>query len=298
MKINKKLLIPVFASAMGLSVIGGLSGAVAWYQYNTKVSASYMGVTTADGGVLQISTNGTDWDRDLYFGSATSKLHPVTFGDLGNELELPTKARKHPHAGVADPSQWDEATVNVDYYQFNMYVKALKLENGEYVQKAVNVYLEDFVLQAITEGKTDIGSALRVHLDIAGGSKYLISPTAITGQACPLFGNLDLDRSGADDKVGGYQWEENYNQDLVYGTEDAYQVTTGADSLISNSQALFSTSASDLVRITVTVWLEGWHKVAFGTNAASAIWDADKGNGSTIHFGLKLNTPKTSFLED
>ena len=53
MKINKKILIPVFATAMGLSAIGGISGAVAWYQYNTKVTGSWMGVSTADGGVLQ-----------------------------------------------------------------------------------------------------------------------------------------------------------------------------------------------------------------------------------------------------
>ena len=299
MKINKKLLIPVFASAMGLSVIGGISGAVAWYQYNTKVSASYMGVTTADGGVLQVSKDGTNWDRDIYHGSADSKLHPVTFGDLGNSLVLPTTgAKKHPHAGVADPAEWDAAVANEDYHQFSLYIKALKLEDGEYKQKAVNVFLDDFVLEAVTSGKEDIGSALRVHLDIAGGAKYLVSPSAITGQACPLFGKLDLDKSGADDKVGGYQWETDYDQDLVYGNDGKYQVTTGADSLINGQTALFTTSETDLIKITVTIWLEGWHKVAFGSNEASAIWDADKGNGSTVHFGLKLSTPKTSFLND
>ena len=123
MKINKKLLIPVFASAMGLSVIGGISGAVAWYQYNTKVSASYMGVTTADGGVLQVSKDESNWDRDVVFGSETSELHPVTFGDLGADLDLPTIARKHPEAGVTDPSEWDAAVKNTDYHQFDIFVK-------------------------------------------------------------------------------------------------------------------------------------------------------------------------------
>lgn len=301
MKINKKLLIPVFATAMGLSVLGGISGAVAWYQYNTKVSASYMGITTADGGVLQISKNGTVWDRDIYFGGNDSKLHPVTFGDLGSSLELPLQAHKHPEAGHADPAEWDVATEGTDYYQFNMYIKALKLEDGEYKQKAVNVFLEDFVLEAVTENKTAVGSALRVHLDIAGGAKYLISPTAITGEACPLVGKLDLDKSGDIDKVGGYQWEENYNQDLIYGVPAAedpatykpYQVTTGADSLISNSTALFTTDANDLVRITITIWLEGWHQIE-----SSSIWDSTRDSGSTVHFGLKLGTPKSSFLND
>ena len=296
MKINKKLLVPVFATAMGLSVMGGIGGAVAWYQYNTKVSASYMGVTTADGGVLQVSSDDSHWDRDLYFGGEESKLHPVTFGDLGTQLVL-GNARKHPHAGVADPTQWDLATVDEDYYQFSIFVKALKLEDGEYKQKAVNVFLDDFVLEAVTENKTDVGSALRVHFDVAGGSKYLISPTAITGEECPLFGKLDLDKSGAVDKVGGYQWEENYNQDLIYGNNEKYQVTTGANTLVSNQQALFQTSAEASVKITITIWLEGWQKIGSG-EAASAIWDSTRDSGSTVHFGLKLSTPKTSFLAD
>ena len=71
MKINKKVLIPLFATAMGLSVIGGVSGAVAWYQYNTKVQASFMGVTTADGGVLQIKkSTDTAWNSYADFGDA------------------------------------------------------------------------------------------------------------------------------------------------------------------------------------------------------------------------------------
>ena len=91
MKISKKVLIPVFATAMGLSVIGGISGAVAWYQYNTKVTASFMGVTSADGGVLQVSDdNGSTWKRDIDFGSATSKLHPVTYGALASNAALPS----------------------------------------------------------------------------------------------------------------------------------------------------------------------------------------------------------------
>ena len=126
----------------------------------------------------------------------------------------------------------------------------------------------------------------------------LLSPTAQTGTDCPLFGKLDLDMSGEDDKVGGYQWEANYNQDLVYGDEDAYQVTEDASTFVDANNALFVTSATAEVHLQITVWLEGWHQIAFGSNAASSIWDADKGDGSSIHFGLKLGTPKTSFLDD
>ena len=87
MKFNKKVLIPVCATAMGLSAIGGIAGAVAWYQYNSKVSASFVGASVADTGVLQIghkenANSDISWGRDFYAGDDAAKLVPVTFGAL------------------------------------------------------------------------------------------------------------------------------------------------------------------------------------------------------------------------
>jgi hypothetical protein len=105
MKVNKKVLIPLFATAMSLSAIGGISGAIAWYQYNSKVTSSYVGASVADTGVLQIGTyqkvfdeNGDPvyvdpqaqnpvqkevlvWGRDLVKPNA-DRLVPVTFGAM------------------------------------------------------------------------------------------------------------------------------------------------------------------------------------------------------------------------
>ena len=111
MKFNKKVFIPVLATAMGLSVIGGIAGAVAWYQYNSKVSTSFAGASVADTGVLQIGTyqkvfdeNGDPvyvdpsaanpvqkevlvWGRDIVRPNL-DRLVPVTFGDM-NEVQDP-----------------------------------------------------------------------------------------------------------------------------------------------------------------------------------------------------------------
>lgn len=298
MKINKKLLIPVFATAMGLSVLGGISGAVAWYQFNTKVSASYMGVTTADGGVLAISTDQANWKKDINFGSEESKLHPVTFGGLLDDGQLPTVARKHPEAGVTNPEEWDAAIKNTDYHQFSLFVKAEKLVDGAYVREAVNVKLDDLVLEAVTEDKTVVSDALRVHLDIMSGSTrtiYLLSPNAISGEECPLFGPLDLDPTPGDDLKGGYAWEDNHDQVLNYGYDGKYQVTQSLESL--ENTTLFTTNATSDVKIVVTIWLEGFHKLGTG-NAASSNWDPSRDAGSSVHFGLKLSTARESFIND
>ena len=107
MKINKKIFIPILSTTVGLSVIGGIAGAFAWYQYNSKVNTSFVGASVADTGVLQIGTmqkvvdaegnpewvdpNVPDdqkvqketivWGRDFNKGKA-EHLIPVTFGAL------------------------------------------------------------------------------------------------------------------------------------------------------------------------------------------------------------------------
>ena len=107
MKINKKVLVPVFATAMGLSVIGGITGAVAWYQYNSKVSTSFVGTSVADTGVLQlgrkelvVDDNGDAvdadsdghqdetivWGREFTKGNA-EHLIPVTFGACEERMD-------------------------------------------------------------------------------------------------------------------------------------------------------------------------------------------------------------------
>lgn len=70
MKLNKKVFIPVLSTALGLSVIGGITGAVAWYQYNSKVNTSFVGASVADTGVLQLG-----------------RMQPV-FDDQGAEVDL------------------------------------------------------------------------------------------------------------------------------------------------------------------------------------------------------------------
>ena len=289
MKISKKVLIPVFATAMGLSVIGGVSGAVAWYQYNTKVSTSWIGVTSADGGVLQIQKSGeTSWNSYADFGSSSTPLHPITFGALTATSSLEgVTPKKHPQAGVTNPEQWDNAVKGTDYYElaFNLQAKKLNPTTKEYEACEAVVNIDDLHIAA-TGDNQDVASAIRVHLSSGTTNKLL----SLDGGSINCYGPLDLDGSGSADKNNNYQWETGHGSELTYGVSDAVQVSSKAADLENN--ALLTVPVAGAT-VTVTIWLEGWQKLR-----SSAIWDATKDSGVNVQFGMKLSTPKTTFLTD
>jgi hypothetical protein len=297
MKINKKVLIPLFATAMGLSAIGGISGSVAWYQYNTKVSGSWMGVSTADGGVLQIY-DGSNWKRDASYGTSSDVLHPVTFGGLDKDASLSGKqAYKHPQAGpdYAQMTSWDAADVDDDYVQFTVQIRALKLDltattDADRYVPAPNkpIKLEEMIIESATTNKTAVGAAVRVH--ISDGTTHKLF--SIGGNTVATKAKLDLDMDTELDEVGGYVWEYD-DTDIEYGdtNNNSQQTSYAIDAL--EDQTLFTTDSNGLVSLTVTIWLEGWQQIE-----GSSIWDASRDAEATIHFGMKLYTPKDSFLAD
>ena len=231
MKINKKILIPVFATAMGLSVIGGITGAVAWYQYNSRVTASFVGTSVADTGVLEIGHEVVDdnntpddttddttsivWGRDFSYndGSAVN-LIPVTFGQLAAHNALPSEgAWAYPEAGAGagyhDETRvnsrgvslpgWKHAEEGKHYAQFDVYVRATTTDKNADNSGRSNpvdreVFISDYVLQTVTADKA-VEEALRIHISAEGEEDaILLSNTAKTNMA--LSGKMDLDNSG------------------------------------------------------------------------------------------------------
>ena len=335
---NKKLLIPLFATVVGLSVVGGISGAVAWYQFNTRVNASFVGTSVADSGILQISSEeaGT-YGRDVYKTNSerNNKLTPVTFGYgdtvAGKNASLPSKAYCYPEAGVEDMEKWTEARKNYEYIQFDLYLKAQKISGNSTTYSASDVYLSEMFLNSI-ESKPEIGRALRVHLavfeDLSSQTptrNFLISRE---GKTVDLHGNLDLDGNGQLDRKHGWAWEttdlENIENDLSnnplidYGkgnnSQASWAMTTSAteDQLVAGQETNYivapryaGTETSTLqkgdlvhklvganankicttktdgtpVKITVTVWVEGWALLKNGENnityAAATVADQD-----------------------
>lgn len=317
---NKKLLIPLFATVVGLSVVGGISGAVAWYQFNTRVNASFVGTSVADSGILQISSEkDTGYGRDVYKTNSArnNKLTPVTFGygdtTAGKGASLPSKAYCYPEAGIEDMEKWTEARKNYEYIQFDLYLKAQKISGSSTTYSATDVYLSEMFLNSVeaTAERQEVARALRVHLavfeDLSSETptrNFLISRE---GKQVNLHGNLDLDGNGQLDRKHGWAWETadiqniegegsanplidygkgNNSQaswamttsateaELVAGQETNYILApryagTETSSLQKgdlihklvgvNANKICTTKADGTpVKITVTVWVEGW----------------------------------------
>ena len=310
MKMNKKVAIPLLSTVMGLAVIGGASGAVAWYQYNTRVTSSFIGSSVADGGSLQISSNGTDWKRDVYDTGSTNnnKLIPVTFGNsnVAKNAALPNVAHAYPEAGVPSVEDWSVATKGKEYVQYKIYLRALENDStvtGGKTQVSKKVYLSDITLAA-ADGSSDIAEALRIHLDVKNGGKFLISNA---GGDTNLFGSLDLDPEAGADKVGGYEFSGTAQEraaTIVYGAADciqsAYSVAemevASADIPTASDDALIceTPEGSGSTEITITCWLEGWEKL---NNNSSAIWDPTETGGQSVHVGLTFDVGPETFKD-
>ena len=248
MKNNKKIVVPVLTAAAGLALLGGISGSVAWYQYNSRVTASIIGTSVANGGLLQISTTGAadSWGRDVTSTATGStndnKLLPVTFGATSYNGALPDTAHGYPEAGHAEYSTWTNATKGVEFVQYDIYLRAVKNTGASNTQlSAEKVYISDMVLDDATENKA-VAEALRVHLhvhDENSPKNFLISKTGIVATADPLylglpmFGQLDLDGDNLPDTVGGYEWSQGRNEYVTYGANETYQTTVGMADVVA-----------------------------------------------------------------
>lgn len=318
MKLNKKIAVPILSTAMGLSLIGGVGGAVAWYQYNSRVTASFVGSSVADSTVLQIgkwvgdqNTGSIQWGRNVDFGQS-NKLVPVTFGALLDNDSLPNKAYGYPEAGVAPFTSWTEVAANDGYVQFKVYLRAYDITNTDASgkkQAARDVFLSDLTLNEVIPNNTQprkAGDALMMHIAVKDGDNFLISKN---GGSISLSGNLDLDGINGDDlkDENEYVWNQTGSNEKVkygYDDNDTHTLTSVAKSNIvvardqqtgfmpksgdsDYSKKICTTSATELTEITVTVWLEGW--ALLGGNNDSAIWNAYDTAGSDLQLGLTFD---------
>lgn len=290
MKMKKGLIVSSLSTAMAVSMVAGIAGTIAWYQFNTRVSTTIIGTSVANTGVLQIrkfkeSAPYNDWGRDLVTADLIGdkiEMSPVTFGALNEDGSLPGSAYMKGHADSVwdqpenerdawDPSgynSYENAAANVDYIQYSVEIRAMS--GGEQVEK--DVYLSEITLNDLGGGK--ISEALRVHLaidddpDHVGDDRFVLLSKTETNDL-ELYGVLDFNDDGIADRKGGAEWVANREKVTFYGRSGETQSTKAASSLVAakvdgniadgqEEKILFTTRDDGLVKVTVTVWIEGW----------------------------------------
>ena len=243
----------------------------------------------------------------------------------GDSNALPEKAYMSPNAGEADMTKWQEATKGVDYIQYTVYLQSLKLNNSthQYEKNDDKIYLTNITLEDVndtTRENESIINSLRIHVlvenaqkvgDAAETTSFIkqdvisVEDFATTGLA--TSGNLDLDGDGAADKKGGYEWQDGYDSTLTYGVADSSLKSKAASSLVAGTDANGNILAADasknyltalkdntevsgaknLLKLTFTIWSEGWEQ--FTDNTIKPMWDPSKREGVQFHVGFTFD---------
>ena len=311
MKKHRKLVISALACLTGATLATSVTSTVAWFQYATRVTAAYTGTTAHCSKMLQVSVDeGAHWKTDLLDAdlSSTEKFEPITTGAQTKNTAISQFYAAPDYRQGAYP--WLAASAN-SYSQFTLWLKSTDVDENYGTANEVrlenDVYLTDLTIQN-NNGAADLANAIRVHFDaeLNGNHKYFLFAKNVTSTA--VGGNLDVNNDGALDKAG-YEWE---NSLCMYGGNGLIQTSYKADNDVDNiiatdtngslsggtSFGKTSSSSSSYLKITVTIWLEGWALLNTGNTgnaqtSNTAVWSsatyASKDFNVGMTFGVQLH---------
>lgn len=324
---NKKIIVSTLALAMGAALAGSVSGTVAWFQYSTRAQAAYIGASAHCSEALEIQATTVDgaidseeWDTELTASDVATaigktvgtKIEPITSGELAADAALPTKFYANPIYQHFEYTNWVEAS-NTNYVQFELHFHVKDIDGADtaaylakklYLTNLTIVSLNDAGTAVDTAATADLYKAVRVHL--ACGSTYKLfanggaSGTTVT---TAVGAKLDLNNDGNYDKTEGYEWdtaaaEKEYGATGNQVANDVSGFTFANDanpSAIVPGNGLIGdiTAAEDGLKVTVTMWLEGWQKLSKGITdnkeeTDSAVWDAKTYVGKKFGVGFRF----------
>lgn len=326
LKISRKVVIPALSLLIGASIAGSITSTVAWFQYATKATVAITGTTSHCSKLLKISgNNGTSWNSNLTLDDLPQSLNsvayaPVTTGPQLKNAALPlntsskTKFYAQPNIRQGLYANWYEASAS-SFAQFDILVKVNDVKDT-LPQLANDVYLTDVTIKdANANVNLDLSNAIRVHLattyyDDQNNEQHKYFLFAKNDTSIAVGGYLDVDNDGAYDYVDPY---DPSSEKVIYGgsvdtlsgvftadTQTSYKandsnIIAAEDSKghITGGTSIGSTSAvaGKYLKVTVTVWLEGWALLANGisTNKVpenSQIWDSEVYTSKSFNVGL------------
>ena len=233
MKLSTKIILPALTLLAGTSLVGSVSGTIAWYQYSTKANVAYLGTSAGTSGNLLVRIKGYHnndadggWgtyisfnDVDTFLGS--KKIKPITIGKLGKNDALPKDQQdasklafySNPVYDEGPLANWNKADA-ANFVQIPLQFKFVERdgsvdaqEKAIEEQKVKDLYLSDLLIQNdyanAANAKRDLSSAIRVHFDAYADEApdtHLNRFVSKDGAETAVVGKLDLDGDTHDDK--------------------------------------------------------------------------------------------------
>ena len=372
-KISKKLIVSTLSTAMGVSLVGAITGTVAWYQYSTRSTVSFVGTTIRNSENLQVSFDKDDVDSfvndlsqtDIAGQVVNTQLLPITTGAQAKNANLKLDDNSKP-IFYANPiyqkfgyNEWLRADASA-YVQFTVYLKLNKVVNNDpavIIEAPRKVYLGDFLIQDDRQNDlADISDAIRVHLHSDHEDMLL----GKTNDNTNVFGALDLNldnRNDTEEVIYSFTDMNNVTEG-VYGevnkVQEKYEFDdvkpTGTDSeglltgdhylgTLFSKEVIFTQQAAqfeanvdyyeedtlenitadqapvlnkkyyvrqDALPVTVTIWLEGWHKLEdikkvqlpAGYNLDGLEYFEDAGLQNRVVAGTEAGENATFYVDD
>lgn len=259
-KLSTKLLFGFLGISTLASMIGAISGSVAWYAYVTRATMSYSGTSVNSTKQLQIGLrsdvevtfpSGTitvdlpDGNGGHYYfmnpgaslpatvinayleanGYTTTTLEPVSSytyatGSAINLKNAPTANKPTLERTAAEKSKY----VNIN---FALRVLESDLLTPTYVANKP-IYLTDAEAQAASSGDGEVYKAIRMFIDRSNGTDFIFNPSAEANGSTKVAGILDI--SGDD----LYDYDNVMNSptfgcECLYGDYDIKSGSTLAD---------------------------------------------------------------------
>ena len=227
-KISKKLIVSALSTGMGVSLVGAITGTVAWYQYSTRSTVSFVGtsVGTSENLLVSFQDDADEYKNDLYFSDSLVEMAPVTSGALLKNAPIVNPFKAQPIYQKFNYNQWIDAQ-NSSYVQFPLYLRLDEIDaNGQSVASddERTVFLSELVIDNANpnnSGKKDISNAIRVHIETENEC-MLISKT---GETTDVSGYLDLNNDGRPDSDSAAYIFNGNATPVAYGAgqQTAYQ---------------------------------------------------------------------------
>lgn len=281
-KINLKFVLAILGLSTAASLVGSVSGTIAWYAYSTRALVSYSGTSVQSTTQLQI---GIKSDVEVDFKDNASLLDHVTFtGDSNHYYFMKVGAGGMPAAiinrylstkgyttNVLEPLSSYTYTTGGDFNLRNRpttnrpYETYTAAEKSKYAEipfvfriLAANtvttsyiggqdVFLSSATAKAASENDGKINEAIRLYIDrtASGKSNFILNPTQEEDGQTKVAGVLDLSSDGYYDHDNNVN-SPTFNHEYIYGEYTIEEGYTEAGLLTDPTQTPAPTTLVDL----------------------------------------------------